>query len=126
MRFGVSVSSPIRAQVGPVAVGATTIAPRLRASRNHVHKKLRPLPLPPCSAPAPDGTGGHACPITSPAAPAAIRSNVPEYFADRAWPRVVALHAAAARPQLFVDVVAGRAQPRAIVVAPTATGPTGP
>ena len=48
--FGVSVSSPINAQVLPVAVGATRIAPRLRASRSQLHRKPRPLPLPPCSA----------------------------------------------------------------------------
>src|ERR1700721_1572466 len=64
-RFGVSVSSPINAQVlfeevlfeevlfegvSPVAVGATRIAPKLRASRSQLHRKPRPLPLPPCSA----------------------------------------------------------------------------
>ena len=49
-RFGVSASSPISAQVGPMAVGAIRIAPKLRASRSQLHRKLRPLPLPPCSA----------------------------------------------------------------------------
>ncbi len=55
LRFGVSVSSPISAQVCPVAVGATRMAPRLRASRSQLHRKPRPLPLPPCSA----ITSGH-------------------------------------------------------------------
>jgi len=31
-------------------VGATRIAPWLRASRSQLHRKPRPLPLPPCSA----------------------------------------------------------------------------
>src|SRR3979490_2844287 len=85
VRFGLSVSSPINAQVVlfevvlfevvlfevvlfevvlfevvlfevllfdvlPVAVGATRMAPWLRASRSQLHRKPRPLPLPPCSA----------------------------------------------------------------------------
>ena len=32
------------------SLGATRIAPRLRASRSQLHRKPRPLPLPPCSA----------------------------------------------------------------------------
>src|ERR1019366_974696 len=54
-RFGVSVSSPIKDQVLllevlPVAVAATRMAPKLRASRSQLHTKPRPLPGPPCSA----------------------------------------------------------------------------
>ena len=41
---------PSAPSVEPVAVGATRIAPRLRASRSQLHRKPRPLPLPPCSA----------------------------------------------------------------------------
>ena len=41
---------PHQAQVLPVAVGATRMAPKLRASRSQLHRKPRPLPLPPCSA----------------------------------------------------------------------------
>ena len=45
----------ISAQVLPMAVGATRMAPWARASRSQFHRNAPPLPLPPCSA----MTSGH-------------------------------------------------------------------
>ena len=50
LRCAVSVSGSIMDQVSPLAVGATRIKPRLRASRTHVHRNSRPCPAPPCNA----------------------------------------------------------------------------
>ncbi len=45
-----SLSGSPKFQVVPVEVGATTMKPRLRASRSHVHRNVRPWPEPPCIA----------------------------------------------------------------------------
>lgn len=47
---GPSISGSISDQVAPDAVGASTMKPRVRASRTQLHRKAPPLPLPPCSA----------------------------------------------------------------------------
>jgi hypothetical protein len=45
-----SISGSISDQVEPLAVGAMTMKPRVRASRTQLHRKAPPLPLPPCMA----------------------------------------------------------------------------
>ena len=45
-----SMSGSISDQVEPLAVGASRMKPRVRASRSQLHRKAPPLPLPPCIA----------------------------------------------------------------------------
>ena len=56
-RLAASASGLLSPQVRPIEVGEIRIAPKLRASRSQLQRKLLPSPDPPCSA----VTSGQLC-----------------------------------------------------------------